>query len=188
MSWMLAFWSTPARTLLSCSIRTINTRLCSWIRQSDFGSMHLSACPHWRSILPDAVLSRSFLDQSAAQHGLRIGRAADNSRLYCGAPWTLPQALLQLPSPATQAAGFAAPQGGQVRCSPDERFPIWRLGGHPVAALAIHGYHLGVEDGEIYVPAAKKLLRPNCICSALTFSFRMATCHCSAQFLHRLQS
>jgi hypothetical protein len=29
------------------------------------------------------------------------------------------------------------------------------------AALAIHGYHMGVEDGEIYVPAARKLLHPD---------------------------
>ncbi len=36
-----------------------------------------------------------------------------------------------------------------------------RLGGLTAAALAIHGYHLGVDDGEIYVPAAKKLLHPN---------------------------
>lgn len=30
-----------------------------------------------------------------------------------------------------------------------------------LAALAVHGYHLGVEDGEIYVPAIRKLLHPN---------------------------
>lgn len=48
-----------------------------------------------------------------------------------------------------------------MRCSPEERFPILRLGGLTAAALAIHGYHLGVEDGEIYVPAAKKLLHPD---------------------------
>jgi hypothetical protein len=29
-----------------------------------------------------------------------------------------------------------------------------------LAALVIHGYHLGVEDAEIYVPAARKLLNP----------------------------
>lgn len=44
------------------------------------------------------------------------------------------------------------PQGG--------RLPILRLGGLTAAALVIHGYHLGVEDGEIYVPAAKRLLHP----------------------------
>lgn len=45
--------------------------------------------------------------------------------------------------------------------SPDGRMPILRLGGLTAAALLIHGYHLGVEDGEIYVPAARKLLHPN---------------------------
>jgi hypothetical protein len=38
--------------------------------------------------------------------------------------------------------------------------PVLRLAALTAAALAIHGYHLGVEDGEIYVPAAKKLLNP----------------------------
>ena len=47
-----------------------------------------------------------------------------------------------------------------MRLSPDGRFPILRLAGLTAAALAIHGYHMGVEDGEIYVPAAKKLLHP----------------------------
>src|SRR5579863_4839271 len=41
-----------------------------------------------------------------------------------------------------------------------ERLPYLRLAGLALAALAIHGYHLGVEDGEIYVPAARKLLNP----------------------------
>ncbi len=45
--------------------------------------------------------------------------------------------------------------------SPDGRLPILRLFGLTTAALAIHGYHLGVEDGEIYVPAARKLLHPS---------------------------
>jgi hypothetical protein len=40
------------------------------------------------------------------------------------------------------------------------RLPIARLGALTAAALAIHGYHLGVEDAEIYIPAAKKLLDP----------------------------
>jgi hypothetical protein len=39
--------------------------------------------------------------------------------------------------------------------------PWARLGLLTAAALAIHGYHLGVEDGEIYIPAARKLLHPN---------------------------
>jgi hypothetical protein len=41
-----------------------------------------------------------------------------------------------------------------------QRFPFLRIGLLTVSALAIHGYHLGVEDGEIYVPAARKLLHP----------------------------
>ncbi|MDR3741210.1 MAG: hypothetical protein P4L40_19500 [Terracidiphilus sp.] len=40
-------------------------------------------------------------------------------------------------------------------------FPFLRLGLLTFAALAIHGYHLGVEDGEIYIPAARKLLHPD---------------------------
>jgi len=40
------------------------------------------------------------------------------------------------------------------------RLPILRLGALTLAALAIHGYHLGVEDAEIYDPAARKLLNP----------------------------
>jgi hypothetical protein len=43
----------------------------------------------------------------------------------------------------------------------DKRFPFARLILITLAALAIHGYHLGVEDGEIYLPAARKLLHPN---------------------------
>ena len=41
-----------------------------------------------------------------------------------------------------------------------ERFPFLRLAGLSLAALGIHGYHLGVEDAEIYIPAAKRLMRP----------------------------
>ncbi len=40
------------------------------------------------------------------------------------------------------------------------RFPAVRLGLLTLGALAVSGYHLGVEDGEIYVPAARKLLHP----------------------------
>jgi hypothetical protein len=40
------------------------------------------------------------------------------------------------------------------------RLPILRLCFLTVAAVAIHGYHLGVEDAEIYIPAAKKMLHP----------------------------
>jgi hypothetical protein len=45
-----------------------------------------------------------------------------------------------------------------VRNSLGARFPILRLIGLTAATLAIHGYHLGVEDGETYLPTAKKLL------------------------------
>jgi MFS family permease len=42
----------------------------------------------------------------------------------------------------------------------DGRLPVLRLVGLTAAALLIHGYHLGVEDAEIYIPAARKLLDP----------------------------
>ncbi len=42
-----------------------------------------------------------------------------------------------------------------------QRLPWVRLGLLTAAALAIHGYKLGVEDGEIYIPAARKLLHPD---------------------------
>jgi len=47
-----------------------------------------------------------------------------------------------------------------MRDVPAERLPVLRLGALTAAALAIHGYHLGVEDAEIYIPAARKLLSP----------------------------
>jgi len=47
-----------------------------------------------------------------------------------------------------------------MRNGPDGRLPLLRLGLLTAAALAIHGYHLGVEDAEIYLPAARKLLNP----------------------------
>jgi uncharacterized membrane protein (UPF0136 family) len=40
-------------------------------------------------------------------------------------------------------------------------FPALRLIALTFGALLIHGYHYGVEDGEIYIPAAQKLLHPN---------------------------
>jgi hypothetical protein len=48
-----------------------------------------------------------------------------------------------------------------MRTGWDRRPPILRLGLLTAAALAIHGYHFGVEDGEIFIPASKKLLHPN---------------------------
>jgi hypothetical protein len=47
-----------------------------------------------------------------------------------------------------------------MKGSLDGRLPILRLGLLTAAALIIHGYHLGVEDAEIYIPAARKLLQP----------------------------
>ncbi len=41
------------------------------------------------------------------------------------------------------------------------RLPLLRLGLLTAAALAIHGYHFGVEDAEIFIPAASKLLHPD---------------------------
>ncbi len=42
-----------------------------------------------------------------------------------------------------------------------DRLPIFGLLALTAAALLVHGYHSGVEDAEIYVPAAKKLLHPD---------------------------
>jgi len=47
-----------------------------------------------------------------------------------------------------------------LRVAASERLPLLRIAGLSVVALFIHGYHLGVEDSEIYLPAAKKLLNP----------------------------
>ena len=38
--------------------------------------------------------------------------------------------------------------------------PLFRLALLTASAVAIHGYHLGVEDAEIHLPAAKKLFDP----------------------------
>jgi len=51
--------------------------------------------------------------------------------------------------------------GEFVKVNPNGRLPILRLAALTAAALVLHGYHLGVEDGEIYIPAAKKLLHPD---------------------------
>jgi len=44
--------------------------------------------------------------------------------------------------------------------SPVKRPPFLRLALITAGAIGIAGYHLGVDDGEIYVPAAQKLLHP----------------------------
>ena len=41
------------------------------------------------------------------------------------------------------------------------RIPFLRLGTLTAAAVAIHGYHFGVEDSEIFIPAAHRLLHPD---------------------------
>lgn len=41
-----------------------------------------------------------------------------------------------------------------------DRIPFLRLALLTLGALLVHGYHLGVEDGEIYLPAVRKLLHP----------------------------
>lgn len=48
-----------------------------------------------------------------------------------------------------------------MRSSHEGRVPVLRLICLTAAALVIHGYHLGVEDGEIYVPGARRLLHPH---------------------------
>lgn len=42
-----------------------------------------------------------------------------------------------------------------MRLLKEGRLPVLRLVGLTAAALLIHGYHLGVEDAEIYLPAAR---------------------------------
>jgi hypothetical protein len=42
-----------------------------------------------------------------------------------------------------------------------EKFPFLRLLALTASALAVHGYHMGVEDCETYIPAAKKLVNPS---------------------------
>ncbi len=47
-----------------------------------------------------------------------------------------------------------------MKPAPTRRLPVLRIAALTAAALVIHGYHLGVEDAEIYIPTAKKLLHP----------------------------
>jgi hypothetical protein len=44
--------------------------------------------------------------------------------------------------------------------TPDKHAPYFRLALVTAGAIGIAGYHLGVDDGEIYIPAAQKLLHP----------------------------
>lgn len=52
------------------------------------------------------------------------------------------------------------PSGESFSAPPIKHLPFVRLAALTGATLAVHGYHLGVDDGEIYVPAARKLLNP----------------------------
>ena len=63
---------------------------------------------------------------------------------------------LEIPS----AARLLPAEGESIQPHPYERMPLLRLGLLTVAGVALHGYHMGVEDAEIYIPAAKKLLHP----------------------------
>ncbi|MGH9600490.1 MAG: hypothetical protein ACRD27_11545 [Terracidiphilus sp.] len=47
-----------------------------------------------------------------------------------------------------------------MKAVPQRRLPVFRLALLTLTAVAIHGYHLGVEDAEIYIPGAKRLLHP----------------------------
>ena len=47
-----------------------------------------------------------------------------------------------------------------MRFSAEGRAPVLPLAGLTAAALFIHGYHLGVEDAEIYLPAARWFHQP----------------------------
>src|SRR5258708_25785020 len=42
----------------------------------------------------------------------------------------------------------------------NSRTPVLRLAAVAFAAVLVHGYHLGVDDAEIYVPAIKKAADP----------------------------
>ena len=53
-------------------------------------------------------------------------------------------------------------------------FPGMRIIGLTALALLIHGYHAGVEDAEIYVPATRQLLHPNLYSYASEFFLRHA--------------
>jgi hypothetical protein len=48
-----------------------------------------------------------------------------------------------------------------MKTIPVQRLPLVRLGLLTAAGVAIQGYHFGVEDAEIYLPAASKLLHPD---------------------------
>ena len=41
------------------------------------------------------------------------------------------------------------------------RYPLLRLALLSAAAVLVHGYHLGADDAEIYVPGIKKVADPS---------------------------
>ena len=57
-------------------------------------------------------------------------------------------------------AGCGLTRGCLLRHDSASRFPAFRLVLLSAAALLIHGYHLGVDDAEIYLPAARRLRDP----------------------------
>ncbi len=63
------------------------------------------------------------------------------------------------PDPPSHA-WVPALESNSIEKTPEFHLPLFRLGLLTLAAVALHGYHLGVEDGEIYIPAARKLLHP----------------------------
>ena len=70
------------------------------------------------------------------------------------------RSLLRLFLPNRSRRPTGKRRNSMTSASSDRRLPLARLGLLTAAGLTIHGYHLGVEDGEIFIPAAKKLLDP----------------------------
>ncbi len=64
-------------------------------------------------------------------------------------------AVLTIPGPVPRDAIERS-----LKYEPRAALPFLRLGLLTVAALLIHGYHLGVEDAEIFIPAAAKHIHP----------------------------
>ena len=67
----------------------------------------------------------------------------------------LPMSTITLVAP-NQAEGTSDAEAVPARPG----FPFARLAMITLGALAVHGYHLGVDDGEIYIPAIRKLVQP----------------------------
>jgi hypothetical protein len=54
--------------------------------------------------------------------------------------------------------------GDGMKGSSSNRLPILPLAALTLAALFLQGYHLGVDDAEVYIPAAKKAFNSQDIC------------------------